>query len=185
MHAPSSSTSRAGAPRRASATPTGSAGSRPSAMYECYWRGHWDEAFSARRRGRRPGRGGLPTAVSSMDARLLRSRIRLARDQAPAALEDSSRALELGRRAGYPDMIVPALALHARMLEATGGYEEARTPRGGTPLLLARALPDLVLGRGSRLRPARARALRAAACGRQTRSDVESVARGRTRRGTG
>ena len=77
-------------------------------------------------RGRPAGRGtpaqaeaGFPTAFEQ-DACLIRGRIRLARDQAPLALEDSSRALELGRRAGYPDMEVPALALHARVLEAFG-----------------------------------------------------------------
>lgn len=95
-------------------------------VYECYWRGHWDEAGRLADDVVAQAEAGFPTAFEH-DARLVRSRIRLARDQAPAALEDSSRALELGRRAGYPDMIVPALALHARMLEATGGYEEARS----------------------------------------------------------
>ena len=79
----------------------------------------------AGRTGTRPS--GLPTRSSprprrasrrrSSTARLIRGRIPLARDQAAPALEDSSRALELGRRAGYPDMVVPALALpspHAR-----------------------------------------------------------------------
>ena len=94
-------------------------------VYECYWRGHWHEAGRLADDVVAQAEAGFPTAFEH-DARLVRSRIRLARDQAPAALEDSSRALELGRRAGYPDMIVPALALHARMLEATGGYEEAR-----------------------------------------------------------
>jgi class 3 adenylate cyclase/tetratricopeptide (TPR) repeat protein len=93
-------------------------------MYECYWRGRWDEL------GRladgviaRIEVGVLNTI--EMDARLLRTRIRLGRGQGPAALADSARALELGRRAAYPEMLVPALALHARTLEASGRPDEA------------------------------------------------------------
>jgi tetratricopeptide (TPR) repeat protein len=83
-------------------------------VYECYWRGHWDEAV------------GFPTAFEQ-DARLVRGRVRLARDDVDAALADSTRALELGRRAGYPEMLVPALALQARILEAVGEREEAES----------------------------------------------------------
>jgi class 3 adenylate cyclase/tetratricopeptide (TPR) repeat protein len=88
-------------------------------MYESYWTGQWDEL--ARLADGVIGRieSGSTTAIE-MDALLLRSRIRAARDQRPEALDDSARAVELGRRAAYPEMLVPALALHARILEASG-----------------------------------------------------------------
>ena len=54
----------------------------------------------------------------------MRSRIRLARDEV-AAGEDSARALELGRARGYPEMLVPALALQVRILASTGRPDEA------------------------------------------------------------
>ena len=95
-------------------------------VYECYWRGHWDEAARLADELVAEAEAGFPTAFEH-DARLIRGRIHLARDQSPAALDDSSRALELGRRADYPDMVVPALALHARTLEATGRREEAES----------------------------------------------------------
>jgi class 3 adenylate cyclase/tetratricopeptide (TPR) repeat protein len=93
-------------------------------VYECYWRGDWDEASRLAEYVVEQAEAGFPTAFEH-DARLIRGRIRLARDELPAALEDSSRALELGRRADYPDMVVPALALHARALEAAGRPDEA------------------------------------------------------------
>jgi tetratricopeptide (TPR) repeat protein len=93
-------------------------------IYECYWRGNWDEAVRLADELVSQAEAGFPTAVEQ-DACLIRGRIRLARDEAALALEDSSRALELGRRAGYPDMEVPALALHARVLEAVGQDSEA------------------------------------------------------------
>ena len=95
-------------------------------IYECYWRGHWDEAVRLADGLVAQAEAGFPTAVEQ-DACLIRGRIRLARDETPLALEDSSRALELGRRAGYPDMEVPALALHARVLEAFGQDSGAAT----------------------------------------------------------
>jgi tetratricopeptide (TPR) repeat protein len=67
---------------------------------------------------------GLEASIE-MDARLVRSRIRMGRDQRSAALDDSARALELGRRAAYPEMLVPALALHARTLEVSSRPNDA------------------------------------------------------------
>jgi tetratricopeptide (TPR) repeat protein len=93
-------------------------------MYEWYWRGRWDDLLELADEvvGRiEPGM----TTVIEMDARLLRSRIRVGRDKRSAALEDSARAVELGRRAGYPEMLVPALALHASILAASGQPDAA------------------------------------------------------------
>ena len=95
-------------------------------IYECYWRGRWDEAVALANEVVAEVDAGFPTAFEQ-DARLVRGRIHLARDSLDAALADSSRALELGRRAGYPEMLVPALALHVRMLEAAGDQEEAES----------------------------------------------------------
>jgi class 3 adenylate cyclase/tetratricopeptide (TPR) repeat protein len=95
-------------------------------VYECYWRGDWDEAVRLADEVVAQARAGFPTAFEH-DARLIRGRISLARDQAAAALEDSSQALELGRRAGYPDMVVPALALHAYTLATAGRSPEAKS----------------------------------------------------------
>jgi class 3 adenylate cyclase/tetratricopeptide (TPR) repeat protein len=93
-------------------------------MYEWYWSGGWDDLLKLADDVVARIEAGLATAIE-MDARLLRSRIRVGRDQGRAALDDSGRALDLGRRAGYPEMLVPALALHARTLEASGRPDDA------------------------------------------------------------
>jgi tetratricopeptide (TPR) repeat protein len=93
-------------------------------MYECYWRGLWDEAQRLADEIVSQVDSGSPSS-SEHDARLVRARIRLGRGQEPMALGDSTRALELGRHAGYPEMLVPSLALQARVLEAAGRRAEA------------------------------------------------------------
>jgi len=93
-------------------------------MYEGYWTGRWDEAVRLANEVVAHIETGFANALE-MDARLLRSRIRLARDQVRAALDDSTRTVELGRRAAVPEMLIPALALHARTLEASGRPDEA------------------------------------------------------------
>jgi tetratricopeptide (TPR) repeat protein len=93
-------------------------------MYECYWRGIWDEAQRLADEIVSQVDAGSPSS-SEHDARLVRARIRLGRGQEPLALGDSTRALELGRHAGYPEMLVPSLALQARVLEAAGRGAEA------------------------------------------------------------
>jgi class 3 adenylate cyclase/tetratricopeptide (TPR) repeat protein len=93
-------------------------------MYECYWRGLWDEAQRLADEIVSQVDAGSPSS-SEHDARLVRARIRLGRGQEPMALGDSTRALELGRHAGYPEMLVPSLALQARVLEAAGRRAEA------------------------------------------------------------
>ncbi len=93
-------------------------------MYEAYWSGRWDEVTRLADGVMDRIEAGSATATE-MDALLLRSRIRAGRDECPAALADSERAVALGRRAAYPEMLVPALALHARILEASGRPAEA------------------------------------------------------------
>jgi class 3 adenylate cyclase/tetratricopeptide (TPR) repeat protein len=93
-------------------------------LYELYWRGRWDEALELADATVGGVTGERPTTLEE-DARLVRSRIRLARGDADGAVSDSLRSVELGRRAGYPEMVVPALALHARVTAAAASSEEA------------------------------------------------------------
>jgi len=93
-------------------------------MYECYWRGTWDDVLRLADEIVAQVEGGSPSSAEH-DARLLRARVRLGRDEQALALEDSTRAVELGRHAGYPEMLVPALSLQARVLESAGRPEEA------------------------------------------------------------
>jgi len=93
-------------------------------IYEWYWRGMWDEAVRLADEIVAQADAGSPSAAEQ-DARLLRARVRLGRDEQLPALNDSARALELGRRAGYPEMLVPALSLNAHVLESAGRSEEA------------------------------------------------------------
>ncbi|HEX5468880.1 MAG TPA: AAA family ATPase [Gaiellaceae bacterium] len=93
-------------------------------LYESYWRGLWDECLRLADSLVAQVEAGSPNAIEQ-DARFVRSRIRLARGDSPGALEDSERALELGRRAGYPEMLIPALALCSRVLASAGRLESA------------------------------------------------------------
>jgi class 3 adenylate cyclase/tetratricopeptide (TPR) repeat protein len=93
-------------------------------LYEWYWRGVWDECRRLADSLVAQVEAGSPNAIEQ-DARFVRSRIRLARGDSPGALEDSVRALDLGRRAGYPEMLIPALALHSRVLASAGRLEDA------------------------------------------------------------
>jgi tetratricopeptide (TPR) repeat protein len=86
-------------------------------IYELYWRGLWIEAAELADAAVAGAAGGRPTTLEE-DARLVRSRIRLARGDVEGAVSDSLRSVELGHRAGYPEMVVPALALHARVTAA-------------------------------------------------------------------
>ncbi len=92
-------------------------------IYEHYWLGSWDVALELADGVVADAAAGTPTSIEQ-DARLLRSRIRAARDDPEGALEDAERSLELGRRARYPEMLVPALALQARLRATTGSTDE-------------------------------------------------------------
>jgi predicted ATPase/class 3 adenylate cyclase len=93
-------------------------------LYEWYWRGSWDEALGLADSLVAQVEAGSPNAIEQ-DARFVRARIRLARGDRPGALDDSASALDLGRRAGYPEMLVPALALRVRVLHGAGRPDEA------------------------------------------------------------
>ena len=93
-------------------------------LYEWYWRGLWRDTVRLADALVAQVEAGSPNAIEQY-ARFVRSRIRLARGDEAGALDDSSRALELGRRADYPEVLIPALALQARVLQARGRLEAA------------------------------------------------------------
>ena len=63
-------------------------------------------------------------------ARTVRAQILLARGKTSAALADTSKAVEFGRRAGEAQVLLPALAVHTRVLFEQGAVAEARAAVG-------------------------------------------------------
>ena len=57
---------------------------------------------------------------------MVRALVRVARDDAAGAVDDSTRALELSRREHYPQTVYPPMAVHVYVLSATGSLDEAR-----------------------------------------------------------
>ncbi len=95
---------------------------------ECYWAGRWDEAVRivdehlAGHDGERH--------YLEWECRVWRGRIRLARGQVEAALDDAQAALALARGAADPQALNPARAFGARALLAAGRADEARAVAG-------------------------------------------------------
>jgi hypothetical protein len=92
---------------------------------ESYWRGNWDEALAlADEFLTEIG----PAGGHFMEGycRDVRARIWLARGDLAGALDESGRALAFARDSGQPQMLSPALAVHARVLAANGDDGAAR-----------------------------------------------------------
>ena len=91
---------------------------------QLYWDGDWDELV---RRTDEDIARDEPGSVSVqvLDAHISRARVRLARDDAEGALEDSAAAAELARAEGDPQIVFPALATRARVLLECGREAEA------------------------------------------------------------
>jgi class 3 adenylate cyclase/tetratricopeptide (TPR) repeat protein len=90
---------------------------------ELYWKGQWDEALEIAGEFIGEAEAGNRHYQESY-ARITRGRILLARHETAAALEDAARALELGREAGDPQALYPALAFGA-LARLTAGERKA------------------------------------------------------------
>jgi DNA-binding SARP family transcriptional activator/class 3 adenylate cyclase len=84
---------------------------------EHYWTGRWQEAMRVADTVVADAAGGARSYMECQ-CRVWRGRIRLARGELAAALEDGQRALELARESGDPQNVDPALAFGARVLLA-------------------------------------------------------------------
>jgi class 3 adenylate cyclase len=91
---------------------------------EHYWTGRWDQALHTVESVVAEAAGGTRDYIEC-DCRLWRGRIRLARGERDAALQDATRALELARESGDAQNLDPALAVTARVLLAADRHVEA------------------------------------------------------------
>jgi hypothetical protein len=94
-------------------------------LFECYWTGWWDDA-AADAEALLATAEGPADYYTELGARQVRGWIRLGRADLEGALEDAERYVELGREAGYPQALYPALALAARTNGAAGDENAAR-----------------------------------------------------------
>jgi tetratricopeptide (TPR) repeat protein len=106
---------------------------------EHYWSGHWDQAVRVAD-SVAPEREDGASHYMESECRLWRGRIRLARGQLDAAMEDGWRALTLARESGDRLDLDPALAFGTRAMLAAGRVAEA-----------ARLVDDLLESLRSRL----------------------------------
>ena len=91
-------------------------------LYECYWRGLWDEGITASAALLAEVEGAADY-YTELGARLVRGWIRLGRGDLAAAQEDVVPYVALGREVKYPQALFPALALGARVFAAAGDAE--------------------------------------------------------------
>jgi class 3 adenylate cyclase/tetratricopeptide (TPR) repeat protein len=89
-----------------------------------YWFGRWDEALELTTDLIREAESG-PRHVREVDARIIRALICLARGDLPRAEDDSGRALEFARQAGDPQILFPALATRASVLNWLNRVDDA------------------------------------------------------------
>jgi tetratricopeptide (TPR) repeat protein len=86
--------------------------------------GRWDEALEIADGEIARMEAGAPHYVE-VQHRQARSRIRQGRGDLEGAIEDAERAVEVGRGAGDPQALLPAIAEHARVLMLLGQTDEA------------------------------------------------------------
>jgi len=106
---------------------------------EHYWTGRWPEAMRMADAVVADAAAGA-RHYRECECRIWRGRIRLARGELAAALEDGERALALARESGDPQNLEPALAFGARVLLAAD-----RDPEAG------KLIDELLAGLGGRL----------------------------------
>jgi tetratricopeptide (TPR) repeat protein len=106
---------------------------------EHYWTGRWSEALRVAERVVADAAGGARHYMECR-CRVWRGRVRLARGEVAAALQDGERALELARESGDPHNLDPALAFAARVLLTVDRPVEA-----------GKLVDELLAGLGGRL----------------------------------
>jgi class 3 adenylate cyclase/tetratricopeptide (TPR) repeat protein len=92
-------------------------------LFECYWRGLWDEALGTAAT-LLADVAGSADYYTELGARHVRGWIRLGRGELDGAREDVTAYVAFGREVRYPQALFPALALAARVFAAT---DEGRT----------------------------------------------------------
>jgi class 3 adenylate cyclase/tetratricopeptide (TPR) repeat protein len=93
-------------------------------MAEHYWTGRWDQALQIAETVVADAAGGTREYLEC-ECRIWRGRIRLAKGEVDAALQDATRALELARESGDAQNLDPALGFAARALLTAGRVTEA------------------------------------------------------------
>ena len=88
-------------------------------LFECYWRGLWDEGITASAALLAEVEGSADY-YTELGARGVRGWIRLGRGDLAAAQEDVVAYVALGREVKYPQALFPALGLGARVFAAAG-----------------------------------------------------------------
>ena len=151
-------------------------------LFECYWRGLWDEGITASAALLAEVEGSADY-YTELGARRVRGWIRLGRGDLAAAQEDVVPYVALGREVKYPQALFPALALGARVFAAAGETDARVSARRRAARGVAcehRADGD-VLGGGPRVcaRGARPRQRDAPRRGRRRTPDALARSRGR------
>jgi class 3 adenylate cyclase/tetratricopeptide (TPR) repeat protein len=94
-------------------------------LWELYWRGSWDEALTLADALLAEVEAGSPRSYSEPAARLARGWIELARGRSEEALADVTVLCDFARDAKYLQIMLPALALRARVLAAADREDKA------------------------------------------------------------
>jgi DNA-binding SARP family transcriptional activator/class 3 adenylate cyclase len=95
-------------------------------IFEDYWSGRWDAALRHADEFIAESEAGSRHYMETA-CRLIRGRIRLARSDQPAALEDATKGLEAARVIQDPQVLNPAIAFAATVALAAGTADQAAT----------------------------------------------------------
>jgi DNA-binding SARP family transcriptional activator/class 3 adenylate cyclase len=95
-------------------------------IFEDYWGGRWDAALGHADEFIAESEAGSRHYMETA-CRLIRGRIRLARGDQPAALEDATKGLEAARVIQDPQVLNPAIAFAATVALAAGNADQAAT----------------------------------------------------------